>query len=139
MQFMLDYLTINSIMLAFTLSIWGVVSFGTIRDAIRKKYFMWPYLKAAFFFILLSISPIMLIGPTVAMTCDAITHHTVDETIVVAGFDGDNRTDWIISGKTKYVIQEEDLENNDIRIGDRLHIVSSKCAHFIFEVENLDD
>lgn len=139
MQFMLDYLTINSIMLAFTLSIWGVVSFGTIRDAIRKKYFMWPYLKAAFFFILLSISPIMLIGPTAAMTCDAITHHTVDETIVVAGFDGDNRTDWIISGKTKYVIQEEDLENNDIRIGDRLHIVSSKCAHFIFEVENLDD
>ena len=139
MQYMLGYLEVNGILLAFALLMFGVASFYMIRKAIRAKYFLWPYLRAAVVVLYFSIFPIMLIGPTAAMTCDAITHHTVEETIVVAGFDGDNRTDWIISGKTKYVIQEEDLENNDIRIGDRLHIVSSKCAHFIFEVENLDD
>jgi len=139
MQYMLDYLTENCFFLAIFLPLWGIVSFFAIRDSVRKKYLFWPFLKAVLIVLYFSIFPLIFIGPTAAMTCDAITHHTVEETIVVAGFDGDNRTDWIISGKTKYVIQEEDLERNDIRIGDRLHIVSSKCAHFIFEVENLDD
>ncbi len=139
MQYMLDYLAVSGGLLAFTFLIFGIAAFNTIRDAIRKKYFFWPYLKAAFVAVYFSIFLILLIGPTTAMICDAITHHTTDETIVVMAFEADNRTDWIISGKTRYVIQEEDLESNDIRIGDRLHIVSSKYAHFIFEVEKLDD
>jgi len=139
MQYMLDYLAVNGGLLAFALLIFGIAAFTSIQDAIRKKFFFWPYLKAAFVVLYFSIFPILLIGTTTAMVCDAITHHTVEETIIVEAFDADNRTDWIISGRTKYVIQEEDLESNDIKVGDRLHIVSSKCAHFIFEVENLDD